>query len=322
MDRAPAQALTAASHGKGRGASADPAFDAAFRVEQFRDYLALEGGASAHTVTNYVRDVRRLAGYAATKGARRPEAVTGTLLREFVYALKDLGLAPATIRRQISAVRTYYRYLVGEGHAARDPSDRLESPRQWRRLPTVLSLPEIERLLAAPNADEPLAVRDGALLEFAYATGARVSEVVGLKLQDVLYEDGLARLFGKGSKERIVPVGRRALGAVALYAREIRPRLDKGNGRGRVFLNARGTPLSRVGAWGIIKRAARLAGLSKRVTPHTLRHTFATHLLEGGADLRAVQEMLGHADLATTQLYTHVDRDYLRSVHRQYHPRA
>src|SRR5882762_1585564 len=296
--------------------------EAAYRVEQFRDFLALEAGDSAHTVANYIRDVRRLARYAGTKGARRPEDVTAALLREFVYALKDLGLAPATIRRQISALRTYYRYLVGEGHAVRDPSERLESPRQWRRLPTVLSVAEIERLLAAPNTDERLAIRDRALLEFAYATGARVSELVGLKLQDVLYEDGLARIFGKGAKERMVPVGRRALGAVALYAREIRPGLDKGNGHGLVFLNARGTPLSRVGAWSIIKRAARLARLTKRVTPHTLRHTFATHLLEGGADLRAVQEMLGHADLATTQLYTHVDREYLRTVHKSYHPRA
>jgi len=186
----------------------------------------------------------------------------------------------------------------------------------------VLSVPEVERLLGAPNTDEPLAIRDRAVLEFAYATGARVSELVGLALQDVRYEDGVARIFGKGSKERVVPLGRRALGAVALYVREIRPRFDRGKGRGIVFLNARGTPLSRVGAWGIIKRAARLAGLTKRVTPHTLRHTFATHLLEGGADLRAVQEMLGHADLATTQLYTHVDRDYLRTVHKTYHPRG
>src|SRR5256886_4661387 len=217
---------------QGAGAPVDLTTEAAFGVEQFRDFLALEAGDSAHTVANYVRDVRRLAGYAGTKGARRPEDVTSGLLREFVYELKDLGLAAATIRRQISAVRTYYRYLVGEGHTTRDPSERLESPRQWRRLPTVLSVAEIERLLAAPNADEPLAIRDGALLEFAYATGARVSELVGLKLQDVLYEDGLARIFGKGSKERIVPVGRRALGAVALYAREIRPGLVQGQARG------------------------------------------------------------------------------------------
>jgi len=294
----------------------------AFFLEQFRDYLALEAGNSANTVGNYVRDIVRLIAHAAAKGARTPDAVTAAQLREFVYDLKDLGLAPATIRRQISAIRTYYRFLVGEGHATRDPSERLESPKQWRTLPTVLTVAEVGRLLAAPNTDEPLAIRDRALLEFTYATGARVSEVVRLRPQDLLYEDGLARIFGKGAKERIVPVGRRALGAVALYAREIRPGLDKGKGRGILFLNARGAPLSRVGAWTIIRRAAKQAGLTKRVTPHTLRHSFATHLLEGGADLRAVQEMLGHADLATTQLYTHVDREYLRTVHRQFHPRA
>lgn len=296
--------------------------DRAYYVGLFRDYLALEAGTSPHTVANYLRDVRRLARHAAAKGVRGPDAVTAASLREFVYDLKDLGLAPATIRRQISAVRTYYRFLMAEGHATRDPSERLESPKQWRRLPSVLGAAEVGRLLDAPNTDEPLAIRDRALLEFAYATGARVSELVGLALQDVLYEEGVARIFGKGGKERIVPVGRRALGAVALYVREIRPRFDRGKGRGIVFLNARGTPLSRVGAWSIIKRAARLAGLTKRVTPHTLRHTFATHLLEGGADLRAVQEMLGHADLGTTQLYTHVDRDYLRTVHKAYHPRG
>jgi len=296
--------------------------DRAFHLERFHDYLALEAGTSPHTVSNYTRDIRRLTAHVATRGAGGPAAITAAQLREFVYALKDLGLAPATIRRQISAIRTYYKFLVGEALATRDPSERLESPKQWRTLPTVLTVSEVERLLATPNTDQPLASRDRAMLEFAYATGARVSELVGLQLQDVLYEDGLARILGKGSKQRLVPVGRRALGAVALYAREIRPTLDRGAGRGVLFLNARGTPLSRVGAWGVIKRAARSAGMTKRVTPHTLRHTFATHLLEGGADLRAVQEMLGHADLSTTQLYTHVDRDYLRSVHRQFHPRA
>lgn len=294
----------------------------AFRLEQFRDYLALEAGNSRHTVENYLRDLRRLASYGSSKGVEGPDQVTSAQLREFIYHLKDMGLSPATIRRQISAVRAYFRFLVGEGHAARDPSERLESPKRWRTLPAVLTVAEVERLLAGPNPDEPLAVRDRALLEFAYATGARVSELVALRLQDVLFEDGVARVLGKGSKERIVPVGRRALGQVALYAREIRPRLDKGEGQGVLFLNARGTPLSRIGAWGVIKRAAKQAGITKRVTPHTLRHTFATHLLEGGADLRAVQEMLGHADLATTQIYTHVDRDYLRTVHRQFHPRA
>lgn len=294
----------------------------AFRLEQFRDYLTLEAGNSAHTVENYLRDIRRLVGDATGRGARRPEDITAAGLRQFVYALKDLGLSPATIHRQISAARTYFRFLVAEGHLTRNPSERLESPKRWRTLPSVLSVPDIDRLLAAPTPDQPLGMRDRALLELAYATGARVSELVGVGLQDISFEEGVVRLFGKGAKERLVPVGRRALGAVALYTREVRPTLDHGTGKGRVFLNARGTPLSRVGAWGIIKQAAKRAGIAKRVTPHTLRHTFATHLLEGGADLRAVQEMLGHADLATTQIYTHVDREYLRTVHRQYHPRA
>ncbi len=299
-----------------------PAPPLAWSLERFRDYLALEAGNSGNTVASYLRDITRLAEYATSHGAKSPEQLSAARLREFIYFLKDLGLATTTISRQISAIRTYFKFLVGEGLAARDPSERLESPKRWRTLPAVLSVPEVERLLQAPNTDAPLAIRDRALLEFAYATGVRVSELVALKLQDILFEDGVARVFGKGAKERLVPVGRRALGAVALYARQIRPTLDRGHGRGVLFLNARGTPLSRVGAWGVIKASARRAGLAKRVTPHTLRHTFATHLLEGGADLRAVQEMLGHVDLATTQLYTHVDRDYLRTVHKSYHPRA
>jgi integrase/recombinase XerD len=301
-----------------------PSTDAptAFRLESFTDYLTLERGASRNTVWAYGRDLRHLIQFLESVGTRSPDRATTAQLRDFIFHLKDLGLAATSIRRHVSAVRTYFRFLVAEGHVVRDPTERLATPKKWRALPTVLSVAEVERLLAAPHADDPLALRDRALLEFAYATGARVSEVVGIGLSDVLYDEGLARLFGKGSKERLVPVGRRALGAVALWVREIRPRLEKGGGRGRLFLNARGTPLSRVGAWGIIRKSARAAGLSKRVTPHTLRHTFATHLLEGGADLRAVQEMLGHADLSTTQLYTRVDREYLRSVHRTYHPRA
>ena len=299
-----------------------PSTPLAWSLERFRDYLALEAGNSGNTVESYLRDITRLVAYATSRGAKTPEQLSAAQLREFIYFLKDLGLAPTTIRRQISAIRTYFKFLVGEGIAARDPSERIESPKRWRTLPAVLTLAEIDKLLAAPNTDEPLAIRDRALLEFAYATGVRVSELVALKLQDIMFEDGVARVFGKGAKERLVPVGRRALGAVALYAREIRPTLDRGKTLGFLFLNARGTPLSRVGAWGVIKATARRAGLTKRVTPHTLRHTFATHLLEGGADLRAVQEMLGHADLSTTQLYTHVDRNYLRTVHKSYHPRA
>ena len=294
----------------------------AFAVAAFSQYLALERGASPNTVAAYRRDIGHLVEFLEGRGLGGPGAATSQVLRDFVFRLKDLGLAPTSIRRHVSAVRTYYRFLVGEGIVVRDPTERLQSPKKWRTVPVVLTVAEVERMLGAPQAGDPLAWRDRALVEFGYATGARVSEIIRVQLKDVLFDEGLARLFGKGSKERLVPIGRRALGAVALYSREIRPLLEKGKGRGALFLNARGAPLSRVGAWGIIRKLARAGGIAKRVTPHTLRHTFATHLLEGGADLRAVQEMLGHADLSTTQLYTKVDREYLRSVHRQHHPRA
>jgi len=293
-----------------------------FWLEGFRDFLALEAGHSQHTVDSYLRDLRRLAEFADARGLQDPAALTRPLLREFVFALKDLGLSPATIRRHVSAVRTYFGFLLGEGIVREDPSDRLESPRPGRTLPDTLSVAEVEALLAAPSIDEPLGWRDRALLELGYGAGLRVSELCGLGLTDLVLSDGLVRVLGKGSKERMVPIGRSVLGALSVYLHTLRPALDRGSSKQRVFLNNRGQPLSRVGAWGIVKRAATRAGLTKTVTPHTLRHSFATHLLEGGADLRAVQEMLGHADLSTTQIYTHVDREYLRSVHRQFHPRG
>ena len=203
-----------------------------------------------------------------------------------------------------------------------DPSDRLAAPRRGRTLPDTLGVSEVEALLAAPHLDDPLAWRDRALLELAYGAGLRVSELCGLVVTDLLLTENLVRVFGKGGKERLVPIGRSVIGAISVYLHTLRPTLDRGKSGGRLLLNARGQPLSRVGAWGIVKRAATRAGITKRVTPHTLRHSFATHLLEGGADLRAVQEMLGHADLSTTQIYTHVDREYLRSVHKQFHPRG
>jgi integrase/recombinase XerD len=294
----------------------------AFLLELFQDYLALEAGHSRHTVENYLRDLRRLIAFAAARGVSGPGDVSRKLLRAFVYSLKDVGLASATIRRQISALRTYYGFLLAEGRVETDPTDRLETPRRGRRLPDTLSVAEAEALLAAPQADEPLAWRDRALLELAYGAGLRVSELCGLTLPDLLLSDGLVRVLGKGSKQRLVPVGRKVIGTVSVYLHQVRPELDRGRSRDRVLLNARGQPLSRVGAWQIVRRRARQAGIRKRVTPHTLRHSFATHLLEGGADLRAVQEMLGHADLSTTQIYTHVDREYLRAVHRKFHPRG
>jgi integrase/recombinase XerD len=295
--------------------------DRNFWLEGFRDFLALESGHSANTVEAYMRDLRRLGEFATSKSIRDPGKLTRPLLRDFVFLLKDLGLSAASIRRSVSAIRTYFGFLVAEGRVSDDPSDRLQSPRRGRVLPAVLSVSEAEALLGAPKVDQPLAWRDRALLELAYGAGLRVSELCNLALTDLLLPENLVRVFGKGSKERLVPLGRNAIGAISVYLHTMRPELDRGRSRGRVFLNARGEPLSRVGAWGIVKRAAERAGITKTVTPHTLRHSFATHLLEGGADLRAVQEMLGHADLSTTQIYTHVDREYLRSVHKQFHPR-
>jgi integrase/recombinase XerD len=296
--------------------------DRDFWLESFRDFLALESGHSAHTVESYLRDLRRLGEFATSRGVRNPAQLTRALLREFVFLLKDLGLSPASIRRAVSAIHTYFGFLLGEGRVANDPSDRLESPRRGRVLPETLSVSEVEALLGSPGVEEPLAWRDRALLELAYGAGLRVSELCSLQMTDLLLSESLVRVFGKGGKERVVPIGRSVIGAVSVYLHTMRPSLDKGKSRNRVLLNARGQPLSRVGAWGIVKRATERAAIKKRVTPHTLRHSFATHLLEGGADLRAVQEMLGHADLSTTQIYTHVDREYLRSVHKQYHPRS
>jgi integrase/recombinase XerD len=181
---------------------------------------------------------------------------------------------------------------------------------------------EVARLLAAISLDQPLVFRDRAMLELAYGAGLRVSEWIGVGIQDLLMHESVVRVFGKGSKERLVPIGRSAIGAVGMYLRELRPKLERGEGQGRLFLNARGKPLSRMGAWNILRKYVEMAGIEKHVSPHTLRHSFATHLLEGGADLRAVQEMLGHEDISTTQIYTHVDREYLRSVHKQFHPRG
>ncbi len=293
-----------------------------FLLARFTDYVALEQGLSPRTQEAYQRDLQRFAEYAAAKGVAAPPDITARILREYVYHLKDLGLSPASIRRNVSAVRTYFRFLTGDGIVVRDPSERLETPKRWRTLPDVLTVDEVKQLLAAPTLDDALVFRDRALLELAYGAGLRVSEWISLGVRDLLLEDGLVRVFGKGSKERLVPIGRSAIGAAAIYLRELRPRLEKGEGKGALFLNARGRPLTRMGAWKILRGHVERAGIAKHVSPHTLRHSFATHLLEGGADLRAVQEMLGHVDIATTQIYTHVDREYLRQVHRSFHPRG
>lgn len=293
-----------------------------YHLQEFLDHLSVERGLSPRTLEAYGRDVARLIAFLEQQGVARPGEASAALLREYVYHLKDEGLKPTSIRRAISAIRTYFGYLLAEGLVVSDPTERIEAPTIWRRLPDVLSRADIDRLLDAPDPADAMYWRDKALLEFAYASGVRVSELIGLRIRDLSLEEGFASVFGKGAKERLVPIGKAAIRSLDLYLRELRPRLERGSGKGVVFLNARGRPLSRMGVWKILRRHVERAGITKRVTPHTLRHSFATHLLEGGADLAAVQEMLGHADISTTQIYTHVDREYLRDVHRRFHPRG
>ncbi|WP_373068433.1 site-specific tyrosine recombinase XerD [Gemmatimonas sp.] len=299
----------------------EQALQRGFHLLAFEDALGLEEGASPRTIEAYRRDVGRCATFMRGQGIVKATDITPGALREFVYHLKDLGLAGTSIRRNISALRTWFRIMLADGLVTHDPTERLDTPARFRTLPEVLSVDDMLKLLAAPGLDERLAFRDRAMLELAYGAGLRVSEWIGLALKDVVLEEGLVRVLGKGHKERLVPIGRSAIGAVAVYVRELRPILERGEGKGILFLNGQGKPLTRMGAWKILRKYVTMAGIEKPVSPHTLRHSFATHLLEGGADLRAVQEMLGHADIATTQIYTHVDREYLRSVHRQFHPR-
>ena len=296
--------------------------DPAFRLEQFSDFLAFERGLSERTVAAYVRDLRGLANFLTDRGLWGPEVARHVHLREYVFHLKDRGLAASSIRRIQSSLRTYWAFLLGDGVVEVDPTERLESPRVGRLLPVVLSRDDVGRLLESPDPDHQLHWRDRAVLELLYATGMRVSELAELALTALDPEEDVCLVFGKGSKERLVPIGRPAARALARYLQDVRPGLECGKGRGRVFLNARGGPLSRQAVWRIVRDACQRAGIEQAVSPHTLRHTFATHLLEGGADLASVQELLGHADIATTQIYTHLDRQHLKDVHRRYHPRG
>lgn len=294
----------------------------AFRIELFADYLMFERGLSDRTVQAYHGDVERLIDWLEARGVDGPGRVTHLELREYVFYLKDGGLSPSSIRRALSSVRAYAAFLLDEGAIETDPTELLESPKAWRRLPTVLDRAEVLRLLESPDPDARVYWRDRAILELLYATGVRVSELTGLRLADVDAEERWVRVLGKGARERLVPFGTAAEQALGRYVREVRGGLDRGRAEGRLFLNQRGRPLSRMAVWTLVRVGAERAGIRKAVSPHTLRHTFATHLIEGGADLVAVQELLGHADISTTQIYTHLDRDYLRDVHRRYHPRA
>lgn len=294
----------------------------AFRLEPFRDYLSFERGLAVRTIEAYARDIGAFVSFALERGIRDPRELGYRELRDWVARLGELGRARSTVSRAVSSLRGYFRFLLEEDVIDADPSERLESPGADRSLPDVLSVAEIERLLGAVTPDRTYAFRDRAILEVLYGCGLRVSELCGLRTRDVDLEERLVRVLGKGSKERLVPLGSDAGHALRRYLRESRPRLDRGGSKGHVFLNRSGTPLSRMGVWKILRQYVERAGIARRVTPHTLRHSFATHLLEGGADLASVQEMLGHADISTTEIYTHVDRSHLKQVHRTHHPRG
>ena len=294
----------------------------AFRLEQFQDYLIFERGLSKRTLSAYQHDLENCIEFLARQGITDPSHVTPTVLRIWIFSLHEVGLAPSSIRRAQSAVRTFFRFLLAEGWLSVDPTERLESPKIIDRLPEFLTKEETQRLLNSPNPQKSLYWRDRSILELLYASGVRVSELVGLLISGLDLDDSFITVFGKGGKERIVPVGVPALLTLKRYLSELRPKLDQAEGRGHVYLNARGRPLTRESVWKLVRDSGRRADINKNVSPHTLRHTFATHLLEGGADLAAVQELLGHVDISSTQIYTHVDREYLRQIHGKYHPRA
>lgn len=294
----------------------------AFRLDGFSDFLAFEEGLASRTVRAYLSDVERLVLRCETESVASPSGLTHVALRGHLFALKDEGLAPSSIRRSLSSIRSYVQFLLNEGDLSEDPTLRLESPRTWRPLPKVLSREDAARLVEAPDPDGACAWRDRAILELLYGTGMRVSELTGLRTADIDVEETWVRVLGKGSKERILPFGAPASRAVHRYLREVRPKLETPRSRGQLFLNVRGGGLSRMAVWTLVSESALRAGIQMATSPHTLRHSFATHLLEGGADLVAVQELLGHADIGTTQIYTHVSRDFLRSMHARCHPRG
>ena len=292
-------------------------------LEEFIRFLRVERNAAANTIDSYSLDLKRYLQFLGQQGIGSAEKVERRHIISFLTLLRDLELTPRSISRNFSAVKAFHRFLISEEFSGTDPTENVEAPKRSRKLPEVLNPNEIELILEQPNVHHVLGIRDKAILETLYATGIRVSELIGLKQTNVLFDQRIIRVFGKGSKERVVPIGRSALLWIRKYQDEARVRLSKrGETNDILFLNARGKKLSRMSIWNIVHQFSASAGIRKEVHPHTFRHSFATHLLEGGADLRAVQEMLGHADISTTQVYTHIDREYLKEVHRTFHPRG
>jgi len=288
----------------------------------FIDYLRSEQGLSENTIASYAYDISKYVKHLFRQGVRNPVLATIQDIEDFLFSMRDKKAAPTTIARAVSSLKTFYRYLMSEGKVSADPTLDVDAPKFLRRLPDVLSPEEVFGILEAPDLSKPLGLRDRAMLELMYATGVRVSEILGLKIGDLSLEASMVRVFGKGSKERLVPVGAVAKEFVERYLKVVRSTLTAARHSDNLFLSARSGRMSRSALWKMVKRYAVRAGVNKHVTPHTFRHSFATHLLEGGADLVVVQELLGHADISTTQIYTHIDREYLREVHRTCHPRG
>jgi integrase/recombinase XerD len=295
----------------------------------FLSHLSLERSLSPNTVESYRLDLKRYLKFLTDEKVSSLEEIREDHITNLIGQLSGLGLKAISIARNLTAIKSFHKFLAREGYTQSDPASAIESPKLWRKLPVVLHQHEMEKLLDQPTkaidikkgATLRLRLRDKAILEFLYATGVRISELIGIKRKNLLLEVGLVRVIGKGQKERVVPIGEKAIKSVEEYLSDLRPKLANQNSQDVLFLNRRGRQLSRMGLWKILRKYVNKAGIKKKVSPHTIRHSFATHLLEGGADLRAVQEMLGHADISTTQIYTHLDREYLKEVHRTFHPR-
>ena len=288
----------------------------------FQQYLLVERGVSGNTVEAYGRDTLRYVAFLEGEGTTEPAGITPLQVASFIARLMSEGLSPRSRARTLSAIRMFHRFLLVEGYATVNPTALIEAPKTGGKLPTFLTTREIEALLAAPSGDGVTEVRDRAMLELLYATGLRVTELVNLTLRTVNLDAGYLLTFGKGGKERLVPLGDAAIGAVLRYQAEARLRLDRGRGSEDLFLTRLGEGMSRQAFWNIIKKRAKQAGITRSISPHTLRHSFATHLLDNGADLRSVQIMLGHADLSSTQIYTHVTMERLKKIHEECHPRG
>jgi integrase/recombinase XerD len=286
----------------------------------FLEYLAVEKGLARNTILSYARDIRKFLGFFKAGKLAWNRVSEETVVR-FIHRESLAGLSARSLARLISALRSFFKFLVLSGFVNKDPSSQLTTPSTWRPLPKFLTVKEVEELLRAPDDKKPRGVRDRAMLEVLYGSGLRVSELASLKLAEVNLEDGFLICRGKGGKERIVPLGRSACGAVGRYLAEVRPLVVSGE-RDELFLSRRGKPFTRQGLWKLIRQHARKAGLAAKISPHILRHSFATHMLERGADLRSVQLMLGHSQITTTQIYTHVSRERLRRAYDQFHPRA